>query len=277
MKKLILITALLVPTMFGMAEETERDRSFFGTIIGGTFLNSLSGGINIGTDVGAAMPIPISDAFGPNDEMNVSLRMRLSFGVSFMRQLNDRWSLSLDGTRRNFGMSALARVDEQIILIDREADRWQGFRGVANMEMVFPMFELALLGRYALENINGRLIFGVYYSRIRNATFVAESRQGMLFDTKLVNGRQVIDFSSPPIGIISIEDPQIQDLSPTMSRWDFGITAGYEHQILLPQLFVSARVSKGFNSIFHPDHRYLTFNMRQIRGSFALSYNFRSR
>jgi len=277
MKKLILITVLLVPTMFGMAEEQREGRRFslvpemFRTYENRTFFTSFSTGFQVGTDVGGAMPVPLRDGFGPNDQMNVSLRVRPAIGVFVTKHLTEHWTVSLEGTRRDFGMGVLARVDEQIFG-DRETDEWLGFRGVVHMEMEFPMWEFALLGRYSFENIGGRAILGVYYARNRNTRFVTEPRSGMLF--AVVDGK--LDFDSPG-GVIFPDAPLTQDFSDAMSSWDFGVLAGFEQQILFPQLFLTARVSKGFNDIFHPDHRYLTFNMRQIRGSFALSYNFRPR
>jgi len=278
MKKLILITALLVPAMFGMAEEQREGRRFslvpemFRTYENRTFFTSFSTGFQVGTDVGGAMPVPLRDGFGPNDKMNVSLRIRPAIGVFVTKHLTEQWTVSLEGTRRDFGMSVLARVDEQIF-VDTETGTPVGFRGIAYMEMQFPMWEFALLGRYSFENIGGRAVLGVYYARVRNAVFNTDPRQGMLFG--VVDGK--IDFDNPG-GIVLPESPApTPDFSSGMSKWDFGVLAGFEQQILFPQLFLTARVSKGFNDIFHPDHRYLTFSMRQIRGSFALSYNFRPR
>ena len=274
MKKLILITALLVPTMFGTAQEREGRRfslvpDMFRSNENRTFFQTFSTGFQVGTDVGGAMPVPLRDGFGPNDKMNVSLRVRPAIGIFVTKHLTEYWTISLEGTRRDFGMTVLARVDEQIF-VDREADLWMGFRGIAHMQMEFPMWEFALLGRYSFENIGGRVILGVYYSRNPNAQFITEPRQGMLF--RVVDGR--IDFEDP---MSPVDSPFTQDFSDAMNNWDFGILAGFEQQILFPQLFLTARVSKGFTDIFHPDHRYLTFSMRQIRGSFALSYNFRPR
>ena len=276
MKKLILITALLAPTMFGMAQEREGRRfslvpEMFRSNENRTFFQSFSTGFQVGTDVGGAMPVPLRDGFGPNDKMNVSLRVRPAIGVFITKHFTEHWTMSLEGTRRDFGMSVLARVDEQIF-VDREADLWMGFRGVAYMNMEFPMWEFALLGRYSFENIGGRAILGIYYARNRNTQFLTEPRQGVLF--RVADGR--IDLDSPEI-VISPDAPFTQDFSDAMNNWDFGILAGFEQQILFPQLFLTARVSKGLTDIFHPEHRYLTFNMRQIRGSFALSYNFRPR
>jgi hypothetical protein len=236
-----------------------------------TFFQTFSTGFQAGTDVGGAIPMPIRDGFGPNDKMNVSLRVRVAVGVFVTKHLTENWTMSLEGTRRDFGMNVLARVDEQIF-VDREADVWMGFRGIAHMTMEFPMWELALLGRYSFENIGGRAVLGGYYARNRNTRFLTEPRSGVLFN--VVDGE--IDFNNP-IGSVSPDVPFTQDFSDAMSKWDFGVLAGFEQQILFPQLFLTARVSKGFNDIFQPDHRYLTFNMRQIRGSFALSYNFRPR
>jgi len=274
MKKIILITALLVPTMLGMAEENRRFSlvpDMFRSNENRTFFQTFSTGFQAGTDVGGAMPVPIRDGFGPNDKMNVSLRIRAAIGVFVTKHLTERWTMSLEGTRRDFGMSVLARVDEQVF-VDLETGGQVGFRGLVHMEMEFPMWEFALLGRYSFENIGGRAVLGVYYARNRNTRFVTEPRSGMLFG--VVDGR--LDFDNPG-GMILPDAPLTQDFSYAMSKWDFGVLAGFEQQILFPQLFLTARVSKGFNDIFHPDHRYLTFNMRQIRGSFALSYNFRPR
>jgi hypothetical protein len=274
MKKLIFVTILLIPSLLVVSQEREGRRfslvpEMFRTHENRTFFTSFSTGFQVGTDVGGAMPVPLRDGFGPNDKMNVSLRVRVAVGVFVTKHLTENWTVSLEGTRRDFGMSVLARVDEQIC-VDREADLWIGFRGLVHMEMEFPMWEFALLGRYSFENIGGRAVLGVYYARNRNTIFITEPRQGMLFN--VVDGR--VDFDDP---ISRIDAPFTQDFSDAMSKWDFGVLAGFEQQILFPQLFLTARVSKGFNDIFHPDHRYLTFNMRQIRGSFALSYNFRPR
>lgn len=255
MTKIILIVVLLIPTMFGMAEEEK------------TFFENFSVGAHFGTDFGAAMPIPIGDAFGSGDRVNITPLLRPSFGLSLTKNFNDRWSASFEATYKTVGMDITARVEEQIF-VDREQNEWICFRGTANMEMSFPMFEFSLYGRYTF-GFGGRIVLGAYHSRNHNPKFIAEPRKGMLFN--VVDGRP--DFDSPR-GIISPEYPFRQDFSDVMSRWDFGILAGYEQQILLPQLFISARFAKGFNDIFHRNHRYLTFNMRHIRASLTLSYHF---
>jgi len=259
MKKTILTIALFVPSIFGMAKELEREKTFF---------QNFSVGVHTGIDLGGAMPLSISDALGPDDKVNVTPRVRPAIGLSFTKHFNDRWSLSLESSYRFVGLDIITRVQEQIF-VDRNEDIWVAFRGTAHMEMTFPMFEFSLYGRYAFENFGGRIILGTFYSRNINPRFITEPRKGMLFG--VIDGR--IDLNSPG-GIISPDDPFTQDFSDGMSRWDLGILVGYEQRILLPQLFISGRLAMGFNDIFRPDSRFLTYKMQHVRASLTLSYHF---
>jgi len=259
MPKIILIIALLAPSILGMAAELNRER---------TFLQRFSAGVHTGIDFGGAMPLSISDALGSDDRVNVTPLVRPAIGLSLTKHLKNRWSLSLESTYKFVGLDIVTRVQEQIF-VDREEDVWVAFRGTAHMEMAFPMFEFALYGRYAFENFGGRVILGAFYSRNHNPRFIAEPRKGMLFG--VVDGRP--NFNDPG-GIISPEDPFTQDFSDAMSRWDLGILVGYEQRIFFPQLFISGRLAMGFNDIFHPDSRYLAFKMQHVRASLVLSYHF---
>ncbi|MCL2414319.1 MAG: PorT family protein [Bacteroidales bacterium] len=260
MKKIILITALFVPSIYVMAEGSREKRTFF---------DKFSVGVHTGIDIGGAMPLSISDALGSDDKVNVTPRVRPAIGLSLTKHFNDRWSLSLESFYRFVGLDITTRVQEQIF-VDREEDVWVAFRGTAHMEMAFPMFEFALYGRYAFENFGGRVILGAFYSRNVNPRFIAEPRKGMLFG--VIDGRP--NFNDPG-GIISPDDPFTQDFSDAMSRWDLGILVGYEQRLFFPQLFISGRLAMGFNDIFHPDSRYLAFKMQHVRASLALSYHFR--
>lgn len=232
---------------------------------------TFSAGVHVGTDVGGAVPIPLSNAIGSNDQVNASLRLRPNIGLSSTAAFNERWALTLEATYKTIGLSADARVENQTFL-DRGNDPWiwVSFRGNASMEMSFSMLEIPLYVRYAIGSSGkNRLLFGVYYARVFNANFLTTSQKGMLFN--VIDG--VTDFNNP-IGIISPDGAVAHDFSDVMNRWDTGIMLGYERQIFCPRLTISGRFSMGFNDIFQPGKRYLAYRMQHIRGTIAISYTF---
>ena len=113
------------------------------------------------------------------------------------------------------------------------------------------------------------LIFGVYYSRILEGSFVSEGTNGVLSDDKedtdnaTLPGPTNVTFS----------------YNWALENHDYGVLLGYRYD-LSHRLFFWGRLHMGFNSIFVDDFEVIEYEMYQIRlsvgGSYALFHDKKS-
>ena len=227
-------------------------------------------GVHAGTDIGAAMPVPLGEALGSNDIINFTPCLKPGIGISLTRVINNRWSATLETTYKTVALDAIAWVENQTFY-DRNSEPpvWISFRGTTKIEMTFPMIEVPLFARYTFKEGGSRILLGGYYARVINAKFLVAPQKGMLFN--VVEG--IPDYENPR-GFISPDAPYIQNFSDAMSMWDAGVMMGYEQRIFSPRLLLSGRFSMGYNNIFHKNKRYLDFKMQHLRGTLTLSYLF---
>jgi hypothetical protein len=257
MKRIATLAALLyaMVAVAGKPENAEREPAKF------------SIGIHTGVDIGAAVPWPPGKVMGGENKMRATPKLTPALGLSFTKVLDERWSLTLETTYKVVELDAKAWVEEQTF-VDRGYDPWiwVSFRGTAFMDMSFPMLEIPLYTRYTFKNGNHSVFLGGYYARVFNAKFVTTPYKGMLFNVS--DGKPDYDH---PKGTVLPDSPYTQNFNDAMSRWDAGFIAGYEMKIF-PRIMLSGRYSMGFNDIFQPDKKYLTYNMLHMRGTLALSY-----
>ena len=225
-------------------------------------------GVHAGTDIGAAMPMPLGEALGSSDKINFTPHLKPAIGMSITKIINNHWSATLEATYKTVALDAIAWVENQTFY-DRNSEPpvWISFRGTTKIEMTFPMIEVPLFARYTFQGGGRRILLGGYYARVIDAKFVVAPQKGMLFN--VVDGIPDYDNSG---GVISPDAPYTQNFSDAMSIWDAGVTLGYEQRIFSPRLLLSGRFSMGFNNVFHKDKRYLDFKMQHVRGTLTLSY-----
>ena len=261
MKRLIILTIALSFSVTAAA---------FGKIFSDTV--KFAGGVHMGIDIGAGVPWPPGKTIGGENKMSATPHLMPALGFSYTAIFNKRWSITLETTYKTISLDAKAWVENQTF-IDRENDPWVwvSFRGTAFMEMFFPMLEIPLFMRYTFESGNNRVFFGGYYARVFNARFVTTPYKGMLFN--VIDGKP--DYDNPK-GSVSPDSPYTQNFNDAMDKWDAGFLAGYERQIF-PRVILSGRFSMGFKDIFHPDKKYLSYNMLHMRGTLTISYLFMRR
>ena len=227
-------------------------------------------GVHTGTDVGGAIPIPLSEAIGGDNRINATLYPRPHLGLSATAAYNEHWSLTLETTYKYVALSAKAWVENQIFT-DRSEVPWMevSFRGTAFTKMSFHMLEIPLYVRYTFGKGTNRILLGGYYARVFDAKFDSTPYKGMLFS--LVDGKP--DYDNPS-SIVSPNDAYTHNFNDAMSKWDAGIMLGYECRIFIPGLLIGCRLSMGLNDIFQPDKKYLAYSMHHMRATLMISYLF---
>ena len=122
----------------------------------------ISLGVQIGTDIGGAIPVPLSnipDKFNPYPQLSVSLGARITI------PLKDRkWALGTEITYKKIGLDADARVENQKFEgTDQGVKKTQYYSGTAKMHMSFTMLEIPVYAKYAFTSGGShRLVFGAF-------------------------------------------------------------------------------------------------------------------
>ncbi len=214
---------------------------------------SLSMGVVVGTDIGGAVPFPLSNVPKP---FNPYPQIKASFGGIFNFSLTDRWGVGAELMYKNVGMKADARVENQKFNMDG-TDVY--FTGTAKMNMEFTFLEVPVYAKYSFEKGNDRIIAGLYYSHVFTATFHTSPQKGFIgYQPNKVEIEEVSDIT--------------MNFDEVLDSWDIGFLIGYERRIL-DRLNLGLRFSMGFKDIFVPSSNYFEYKMLPMRGSISISYN----
>ena len=214
-------------------------------------------GVQIGTDIGGAIPFPLNHIptpFNPYPKSSPSLGAKLTFPVT--RQ----WTLGTEITYKRIVIDADVRVENQRFN-DEKNNVIARFSGSADMGMDFTLLEIPVYFKYTFANQKDRVLAGLYAAWLIDGKFNVTVHKGyMMTDEGVYNG--AIDPSNP----LDIHFDSILD------NWDAGVIVGYERR-LFPRIEIGLRVSCGFKDIFKPDNQYFDYKMLQTRGTFTVSYN----
>jgi hypothetical protein len=209
-------------------------------------------GVSIGTDIGGAVPVPISNIPGT---INAYPHINPALGANISFLLIKGWGLGVEVNYKTVAMKADARVSNQRFNMDNAT---MYFTGTTTTEMKFIMLEVPLYAKYRFSNRN--FVFaGLYYSHIFSATFVADPVKGY-------SGSQPDVAETTDVSNISM------DFSPYMNSWDWGMVAGYERAVF-DRLKLALRFSMGFKDIFKSSNNYFDYSMLHMRGGITLTYD----
>lgn len=213
-------------------------------------------GVQLGTDIGGAIPFPFSNVpnpFNPYPRLSPSLGAKLTFPVT------PRWGIGAEITYKKVAIDADARIENQRFN-DEKNDVIARFTGSAEMSMDFTMLEIPLYAKYTFRNQKDRILFGGYFSYIMKGKFNIDVTKGyMMTDEGVYNG--AID-----------NEPLHIDFASLLDNWDAGILLGYERK-LFSRVEIGLRVSCGMKDIFKPDNQYFDYKMLHMRGTLEISYN----
>lgn len=210
-------------------------------------------GVSVGTDIGGAIPFPVSNIPGT---INAYPQINASIGAKFGFTLVKGWGIGAEINYKTIGMKADARVNNQKFNMD---DATMYFSGTTKTEMKFTILEVPLYAKYHFRDGKNVVYGGLYYSHVFSGTFIADPTKGY------VGARQdmveITDMSSITM-----------DFTPYLDNWDLGFLVGYERKIY-DRLNLSIRFSMGFKDIFEPSSHYFDYNMLNMRGGIAISYD----
>lgn len=213
-------------------------------------------GVQLGTDIGGAIPFPFSNVpapFNPYPQLYPSLGAKLTFPIT------PRWGIGAELTYKKLAIDADARIENQRFN-DEKNDIIARFTGSAEMKMDFTMLEVPLYAKYTFRNQKDRILFGGYFAYIMKGKFNITVNKGfMMTDEGVYNG--------------AIEDEPLNiTFSDLLDSWDAGLLLGYERK-LFSRVEIGLRLSCGFKDIFKPDNQYFDYKMLHMRGTLNLSYN----
>ncbi len=213
----------------------------------------LSMGVTVGTDIGGAVPFPLSNIPTP---FNPYPQIKASFGGIFNFSLTNRWGIGAEIMYKNVGMSADAKVENQKFNMDG-TDVY--FTGSAKMDMAFTFLEVPVYAKYFFKKGNDRIIAGFYYSYTFTSSFRTIPQKGF------------IGYEPNKVEIEDVSDV-VMNFDDVLDSWDVGFLIGYERRVL-ERLNLGLRFSMGFKDIFVPSSDYFDYKMLPIRGSISISYN----
>lgn len=213
-------------------------------------------GVQLGTDIGGAIPFPFSNVpspFNPYPQLYPSLGAKLTFPIT------KHWSLGAEITYKKVAIDADARIENQRFN-DEKNDVIARFTGSAEMGMDFTMLEIPLYAKYTFRNQKDRLLFGGYFAYVMKGKFNIRVNEGyMMTDEGVYNG--------------AIEDDPLDiNFGNILDNWDAGLVLGYERK-LFSRIEIGLRVSCGMKDIFKPDNQYFDYKMLHMRGTLEISYN----
>jgi hypothetical protein len=256
MKKLLIIIICATGWATGHAQENDRAANPVNRVAGSSIFgdHTLSLGVQIGTDIGGAVPFPLHNVPGA---VNAYPHVSASLGAKSDFPLYERFTLGLECTYKRVAMDADARVENQKF---DDGDILQYFSGTADMQMSFTMIEVPLYVKYRFNRTN-RALLGGYYACILSPKFETIARQGYIGDAP--------DLAGSPV---TPDAPQRMNFSSALGRWDAGLIVGYELQIF-PRLHAGLRLLVGCKDIFKRGNRYFDYKMLHMRGAIVISYN----
>lgn len=257
MKRTLIIIVCVAAWTAGSAQGNDSTVKQLSSRIAGSSIfgdYTLSLGVQIGTDIGGAVPYPLHHVPSP---VNAYPHVNASLGAKCGFPLYERFSLGLECTYKRVAMDADARVENQKF---DDGDILQYFSGTAEMHMSFAMIEMPLYVKYRFNRSNKALLGG-YYTYVLSPKFETIAQQGYIGDKP--------DFVGSPV---TPDAPQRMDFSSSLGRWDAGLIVGYELQIFT-RLHAGLRFLVGFKDIFKSGNRYFDYKMLPMRGAIVISYN----
>ena len=213
-------------------------------------------GVQLGTDIGGAIPFPFSNIphpFNPRPQLSPSLGVKLTF------PLVRHWTIGAELTYKKVAIDADARIKNQRFN-DEDRGVVARFTGSAEMGMDFTMLEIPLCAKYTFRNEKDRILFGGYFAWMINSKFDIQVNKGYMMDDNGVYSGPIVD------------EPLKINFNDILDSWDAGLIVGYERR-LLPRMEIGLRVSCGLKDIFKRDNQYFDYKMLHMRGTLVLSYN----
>lgn len=215
-------------------------------------------GIQLGTDIGGAIPVPfkyIPSPYNPYPKLNISLGAKAAIPVK------SNWALGAEVTYKTVAIHADARVKNQRF---QEKEHIQYFTGTAKMEMSFAMLEVPVYARYHFKNGRDRVLAGPYGAWIMSPSFVIDPVKGF------------VGMGEPDtVDAVMDDDLEDMDFGHTLDSWDMGLVVGYERKVS-PRLELGLRFMCGFKDIFKRNNQYFDYKMLHMRGTVVLSYTLMS-
>lgn len=210
-------------------------------------------GVLAGTDIGGAIPYPLSNIPSP---FNAYPQIKPNFGAMVVLPFNKSWSIGTEVSYKGFGMKADARVENQKFNMDG-GDVY--FTGSAKMDMDFTILEVPLYAKYSFKNGNNKVLAGFYYSYTFTSEFKTTPQKGFIGSEP--NKVEIVDVSNV-----------LMDFDESLDNWDIGFLIGYERKII-DRLNIGLRVSVGFKDILKPSSTYFEYSMLPMKGTILLSYD----
>jgi hypothetical protein len=209
-------------------------------------------GLSIGTDIGGAIPFPVSNIPGT---INAYPHISPALGASISFSLIKGWGLGVEVNYKTVAMKADARVNNQRFNMDNAT---MFFSGTTKTEMKFIMLEVPVYAKYRFSNRNFAFA-GLYYSYVFSSTFIANPLKGY-------------SGSTPDVAETTDVANITMDFSQSMDTWDMGALAGYERAIF-DRFKLALRISVGFKDVFKPSSNYFDYKMLHMRGGITLIYD----
>lgn len=221
----------------------------------------ISLGVQIGTDIGGAIPVPLSyipDKFNPYPQLSVSLGTKITIPLK-----GKKWALGTEVTYKKIGLDADARVENQRFEgTDQGEKKIQYYSGTAKMHMSFTMLEVPVYVKYAFTSGGShRLVFGAFGAYYINNDFNVTATKGYI-------GNEADQFENS----VMPESPIHMDFGSSLGSWDAGVLVGYEKN-MFSRLNMGIRVMMGFKDIFTKDNKYFDYKMLNMRGTITVSYD----
>ncbi|MDR0726051.1 MAG: PorT family protein [Prevotellaceae bacterium] len=237
----ILFSGILLSAALSAQDEKDSSYIYQGNI-----------GLSIGTDIGGAVPFPVSNIPGT---INAYPNINPALGANISFSLIKGWGVGVDVNYKTVAMKADARVSNQRFNMD---DATMYFSGTTKTEMKFIMLEVPVYAKYRFNNRNFAFA-GAYYSHIFSGHFVADPVKGY-------------SGAAPDIAEITDVSDITMDFSQYLDDWDVGILIGYERAIF-DRLKLALRFSMGFKDVFKPSSNYFDYSMLHMRGCITLTYD----
>ncbi|MDR0666998.1 MAG: PorT family protein [Prevotellaceae bacterium] len=215
----------------------------------------LSLGVQVGVNIGGAVPYPLKHI---PEAINAYPQLTGSLGAKCTFPLYQPFSLGVELNYKTIAMKADARVENQAF---KSLDGLlQYFSGTAQMNMSFTILEIPLYAKYRFSHSPHTALLGGYYAFVLAREFTTIAQKGYI-------GNAPDEVASPVDA-----RPQIMPFTTSLDRWDAGLIAGYELQII-PRLHLGLRFMMGFKDIFKPQLRYFEYRMLPMRGAVTISYS----
>ena len=146
-------------------------------------------GVQLGTDIGGAIPFPFSNIphpFNPRPQLSPSLGVKLTF------PLVRHWTIGAELTYKKVAIDADARIKNQRFN-DEDRGVVARFTGSAEMGMDFTMLEIPLYAKYTFRNEKDRILFGGYFAWMINSKFDIQVNKGyMMDDNGVYSGHKLV-------------------------------------------------------------------------------------